>query len=1470
MTLPTSRAGSGDPALAGIRAHVPNAVRASSYDRSEDVPYIAQTWKFNTRQELHKLLEAHRKSAVGLANGKKAKESIEERCDALASEFEAVYNSEHWHTDRRVRSLNRKLWEIVLIRNCPDFKSLEDIAEAMKIWDICNPKEIFNPGDRFAESGPAAEFLFYQKNKEESVTHQIKELLDKTAEKKKAPETEKKTTKTKSTQYSTPSLKSVSSKASAGTHSVEVSVASNSRVSQDGGATGYKYVVLGETSTPTAKQWKDARDEGNLCNQSLISAMLDFKTVTEGEKVTVIHSTALVNTYKSKTDRGREVMRKNLKVETSKVAVVLFVKEHFITITADNATKEGKVWNSAQNYAKTETTKVVESAKRFIEESFGTELKWEGLPTGTGPQQPAGSNDCAFFSVNAIFRTFGDGVEMDRSWLKKKKMSFARPQETAAPAPTPAPTSAPTPTPTPAPTETAAPAPTQTASARPEAQDQVPTPPASTWSPKFTPRETNSAKKYRKVWEDRESSTAEVHIQWSQDGPKRWWAGTPLPDSQVRWSHAWSVARTTWVKMRHPVVGSLPAPRSEYTTHQLHVFDDPEDATALFYEAQAKDDVLVKIKKFHDLSISGAEVPGLVKSTAQEHVQLLRLLQKKSLCYGEALLGDAAAQILLEEAERCKWKPTTLQRKGGSLIGALSKLPFYTNLARGTTIMSSPKFKMFMREARLKADASVVKFPKPMTSAMFNKFVDRMSEQHRAHQSAVAMSWITAARFGDVTKVQGREMILLPSEGEEVGRLQLLLSRGKNARFGNPHRVTMPVTHQKLWEFLKHLKESTSDNDFLFKLHAPGDWEQFYEVARAHVREVDKELELRSMRRGRLQFLAEGGMHLDELQAISGHKQRSTLLRYLGWSEKAKEEERRLVDRTMQIQQTGGRGETSTSAPYWWRQAGTVPPPSHAMAGPEHKKEAAKKRLHIKKVGPYDVKVFDRLAKQHGVADEWDRLKRFLTDPTVFGDIKTPQREADLPPEFIRLMVDHGHVKKVRREDVVAFMKLFGVLEIEKERTRSIKHPEEINASITDEMLGETHLPLLEEQLAQARDVEYAEELDAAAFYDGWLVSEEMSKMQAFMSEGECYVYTRLLMGVRYAVAFAQLAMTLLAREATRGLSATWQANIDNVRFAGNKDEVIAARERFLTLCKEANITITEPDEITKKEWSEGRHTWLGIKYDLRRQEVKLADKSHNKIKDSWSMRARWTKRELAAHLSLLFWARRVLGLDLSKCFNVMRSYRTLARQLQEDPSGWDEKAYLCKRSWSELRDWTALAMDNAPRSFSEAPLELAMFVDASKWGWGAVAWKLDSNEIRSFSSRWDTKTRRRGVEHSTKAEPLGLMKAVLSAVPADIRTKVLVFTDSVTARCAHTKGYAADWVINSAVYALKKNRPLVELKVYHIKGTQNPADGVSRGMKDEAWSVEELSRMVNGGVGEEVLNLLPHDLVGKHSKDLG
>jgi hypothetical protein len=344
--------------------------------------------------------------------------------------------------------------------------------------------------------------------------------------------------------------------------------------------------------------------------------------------------------------------------------------------------------------------------------------------------------------------------------------------------------------------------------------------------------------------------------------------------------------------------------------------------------------------------------------------------------------------------------------------------------------------------------------------------------------------------------------------------------------------------------------------------------------------------------------------------------------------------------------------------------------------------------------------------------------------------------------------------------------------------------------------------------------------------------------------------------------------MELLAREAAHGLKqVSWQANIDNVRFAGKKEEVVKARLRFLEVCKEANVTITETGEETQKEWDQGRHTWLGIKHDPRSREVKLADKSHNKLKDSWSMRSHWTKRELAAHLSLLFWARRVLDLDISGCYNLMRSYRLLARELQAEPSGWEHKAFLCRRSWAELHAWTALALDNKPRNFSEAPLELAMFVDASKWGWGAVTWRLDSKEVKSWPSRWGTKSRSRGVEHSTKAEPLGLTKAILSAVPPNTRTRVLVFTDSITAKCAHTTGYAADWTIKSAVYALKKNRPLVELKVHHIKGSLNPADGVSRGKTDEVWSVDELYRKVNGGVGEEVLNLLPLDQMGNPTK---
>jgi hypothetical protein len=174
---------------------------------------------------------------------------------------------------------------------------------------------------------------------------------------------------------------------------------------------------------------------------------------------------------------------------------------------------------------------------------------------------------------------------------------------------------------------------------------------------------------------------------------------------------------------------------------------------------------------------------------------------------------------------------------------------------------------------------------------------------------------------------------------------------------------------------------------------------------------------------------------------------------------------------------------------------------------------------------------------------------------------------------------------------------------------------------------------------------------------------------------------------------------------------------------------------------------------------------------------------------------------------------------------------------------------------------WTEEALANKPRNFTVPPASHCIFVDASKYGWGAVVWDTDANEVTTLSKRWDTKTRSRGVERSTTAEPIGLTRAVKQAIGEDRKTTVHVYTDSITAKCAHTCGYAADYTINATVQALRRALPSVKLCIRHVPGKLNPADGLSRGRSDDSWSVGELTGLVNGLMGDDLPDLpCPND----------
>ena len=149
------------------------------------------------------------------------------------------------------------------------------------------------------------------------------------------------------------------------------------------------------------------------------------------------------------------------------------------------------------------------------------------------------------------------------------------------------------------------------------------------------------------------------------------------------------------------------------------------------------------------------------------------------------------------------------------------------------------------------------------------------------------------------------------------------------------------------------------------------------------------------------------------------------------------------------------------------------------------------------------------------------------------------------------------------------------------------------------------------------------------------------------------------------------------------------------------------------------------------------------------------------------------------------------------------------------------------KRALTELGWWTDLAIKNEPRSIITPSRTATIFVDASKFGWGAVMWNESTNTISTVGHKWDAETQAQGMHSSCRAEPVGLARAVTALIPPKQRCTVRVFTDSVTAKAAHVAGYAADWVINAAVHALHRARPEVHLDVHHVPGLLNPADKV-------------------------------------------
>jgi hypothetical protein len=146
-----------------------------------------------------------------------------------------------------------------------------------------------------------------------------------------------------------------------------------------------------------------------------------------------------------------------------------------------------------------------------------------------------------------------------------------------------------------------------------------------------------------------------------------------------------------------------------------------------------------------------------------------------------------------------------------------------------------------------------------------------------ATKVALALTWCCAGRVGDVLKLQRRD-IQLDEAFLQNGAMLITFSRGKGALLGQPY--TVPTVCLMEWRpLVLRFLEGLRPTAWVF----PGGSPRFGLLTNLALRTANPDYTVRAIRRGALQAMAADGAPDEVLVIFSGHRNMSTLWRYLNW-----------------------------------------------------------------------------------------------------------------------------------------------------------------------------------------------------------------------------------------------------------------------------------------------------------------------------------------------------------------------------------------------------------------------------------------------------------------------------------------------------------------------------------------------------------------------------------------------------------
>lgn len=287
---------------------------------------------------------------------------------------------------------------------------------------------------------------------------------------------------------------------------------------------------------------------------------------------------------------------------------------------------------------------------------------------------------------------------------------------------------------------------------------------------------------------------------------------------------------------------------------------------------------------------------------------------------------------------------------------------------------------------------------------------------------------------------------------------------------------------------------------------------------------------------------------------------------------------------------------------------------------------------------------------------------------------------------------------------------------------------------------------------------------------------------------------------------------------------------IDGATHFGPKSLLVKSKPRINNNLKLLNFKLK--DDLMEIS---DRHEFIGVEFDHVRKRVRPAFKTRNHLQQQLEIEP--TAARLEQHVGRLVFCAGATRIPLVKYYFAMKSVRRYLNKLNAGIISPDTVCPLSRSTWSKLELWRKQSLQwHEVKRYNNNSSRADLFVDASKFGWGAVLLE-DSGRVTVLGARWNESELALSAGERfniSKLELRGVARAVDQLKERLLQFRhVTIHVDNTSTMHNIRRGTARSPHMALELLRLVDNLDQkVQWRITYVSSENNPADIPSRNFK--------------------------------------